>query len=262
MQNPKTAVVPFQFENHELRTIIDEQGEPWFVATDVCDVLGIQNTSQAIQVLDEDERSMFNIGRKIGEAHVINESGLYALILRTRDAMKKGTPQHAFRKWVTSEVLPAIRKTGKYEAPQELTITPAQQCALQAAINDKFPARKDKAYAWSRFNNHWKLGSYKQLPARLAEEALDYIAQMDGGSTDTSKELAALDFMARNRFILTIQNGRMALEEIPETAFVLNPEKFAEVVGDPNIFSKRLVPDVINASIKRLLADIPAPPIR
>lgn len=115
MTNISTAnsnVIPFDFKGRSVRAI-NIDGEPWFVAPDVCRVLDIANTTQAVQALDADERSMFNIGRQ-GKVNVINESGLYTLILRCRDAVKKGSDAHTFRKWVTSEVLPAIRKNGQY----------------------------------------------------------------------------------------------------------------------------------------------------
>lgn len=105
-----SAVIPFQFQSTTVRTITKD-GEPWFVAKDICDVLEIQNVTQALDSLEGDERSMFNIGRQ-GEANIISESGLYALIFKSRKPEAK-----TFRKWVTSEVLPAIRKTGKYASP-------------------------------------------------------------------------------------------------------------------------------------------------
>lgn len=85
-------------------------GEPWFVAKDVCDILGVKNTTQSMQQLEDFERAMFNIGRQ-GEANIISESGFYALVLRSRKPIAK-----PFRIWVTSEVLPSIRKTGSYTA--------------------------------------------------------------------------------------------------------------------------------------------------
>ncbi len=115
MSNNSTAVsnvIPFDFRGHVIRTI-SVGGEPWFVAADVCKVLSVANTTQAMQALDDDERSMFNIGRQ-GDAHIVNESGLYTLILRSRDAVTKGSKPHSFRKWVTAEVLPSIRKHGNY----------------------------------------------------------------------------------------------------------------------------------------------------
>ena len=170
-----TPVVPesFSFDNFTIRAI-NRDGEIWFVAADVCAVLDIKNTTQALAALDSDERSMFNIGRSSingggGEVNIINESGLYALILRSRKPEAK-----RFRKWVTSEVLPAIRKTGAYS----LTITKAQQGELATLIVERFPSGKDRPYAWSRFNNHFRLASYKDLPASKFEEACIYIKTM------------------------------------------------------------------------------------
>lgn len=110
----------FKFEGtREVRTVIKD-GEPWFVAKDICDILELTNPTVAIESLDNDERSKYFLGRQ-GEVNIINESGLYALVFKSRKPEAK-----AFRKWVTSEVLPAIRKTGQYSkqysAPQNPVI--------------------------------------------------------------------------------------------------------------------------------------------
>lgn len=103
------------FENREfgnVRVRMDEEGRPWFVAKDVCMALGIANHKDAISVLDDDEKSGVGISDPHGreqETLVISESGLYALILRSRKPLAK-----KFRRWVTDEVLPTIRKTGSY----------------------------------------------------------------------------------------------------------------------------------------------------
>lgn len=110
----KLSVLNFQ-ESHNVRIVIIND-EPWFVAQDVCQILELSNPTEALKSLDDDERSKFNLGRQ-GETNIINESGLTCLILRSRKAVTKGTVQHRFRKWVTSEVLPSIRKTGQYTAP-------------------------------------------------------------------------------------------------------------------------------------------------
>jgi prophage antirepressor-like protein len=99
----------FDYNGSQVRTV-EKDGEAWWVLSDVCVALGISNVSQAASRLDEDERSMFNIGRQ-GKVNVINESGLYNVILRSDKPQAK-----PFRKWVTSEVLPTIRKTGQYNA--------------------------------------------------------------------------------------------------------------------------------------------------
>lgn len=100
----------FNFQSNEIRVVKDDNGEPWFVAKDVCSVLEIRNATQAVGQLDEDERSMFCIGRQ-GNTNIINESGLYALVIRSNKPNAR-----KFRKWITSEVLPSIRKHGGYIA--------------------------------------------------------------------------------------------------------------------------------------------------
>ena len=94
----------------ELRTIMIEE-EPWFVAADVCKILDLSNPTVAVERLDEDERSKFNLGRQ-GQATIINEFGLYSLVIGSR---KKEAQQ--FKRWITHEVLPSIRKTGMYATP-------------------------------------------------------------------------------------------------------------------------------------------------
>ena len=106
-------VLPFSFKEKTIRTVLID-GEPWFVAVDVAVALGYRNAPDAARHLDDDEKGT-QIVRTPGGSQkvtVINESGLYALVLRSRkpDARK-------FAKWVTGEVLPSIRKTGSYMAP-------------------------------------------------------------------------------------------------------------------------------------------------
>ena len=105
-------IISFDFRGRSVRATSVE-GEPWFVAADVCKILGQSNTTKALYSLDDDERSNFKLGRQ-GAVNIISESGLYTLILRCDDAIRKGSDAHAFRKWVTAEVLPAIRKHGRY----------------------------------------------------------------------------------------------------------------------------------------------------
>ena len=99
----------FNYEERQIRTSVNEKGEMLFVARDVCDVLEIANTSQALSRIDDDEKDDIIINDAIGRQQKVcsvNESGLYSLIFTsTKQEAKK------FRKWVTSEVLPSIRKT-------------------------------------------------------------------------------------------------------------------------------------------------------
>ena len=113
-------LIPMQFENAAIR-VVDVDGEPWFVAVDICGALGHSNATMAVAALDDDERAKFNLGRQ-GDATIINESGLYTLILRSRDATTPGSVPHRIRKWVTAEVLPSIRKTGAYAIKPVVTL--------------------------------------------------------------------------------------------------------------------------------------------
>ncbi|AUG53495.1 hypothetical protein CSC3H3_12800 [Thalassospira marina] len=133
-------IIPFSFEGAEIRTVY-RNDDPWFVAMDVCKALGIGNPRKAIQVLDDDEKDDVTLSDAIGrqqETNIINESGLYILILRSRNALKPDTLQHRFRKWVTNEVLPAIRKTGAYPpAPPPSSTQNNDQQELIEALRDK-----------------------------------------------------------------------------------------------------------------------------
>ena len=105
----------WNYDNLEIRTI-EKDGEPWWVLSDVCKVLGLSNPSKVAQRLDEDERSNFELGRQ-GAAIIINESGLYSVILRSDKPKAK-----LFRRWVTHEGLPEIHRTGKYSAVKSESI--------------------------------------------------------------------------------------------------------------------------------------------
>lgn len=106
------AMKVFEYEHHEKFSVIDRDGEPWFVLNEVCAKLDIANPSDAASRLDDDEKDVLGITDTIGRVQkrvIINESGLYSVILTSRKPEAK-----RFKKWVTSEVLPSIRKTGGY----------------------------------------------------------------------------------------------------------------------------------------------------
>ncbi|EMB2809588.1 Bro-N domain-containing protein [Enterobacter hormaechei] len=136
------SVFSFQ-ESHPVRVVMVD-GNPWFVAKDICDALGLTNSRVSLDALDDDEKGVTSTYTPGGnqKVSIISESGLYTLILRCRDAVKQGTTAWRFRKWVTNEVLPAIRKTGGYAY-----VEPAPKCAaepldwrveheLRAIVND------------------------------------------------------------------------------------------------------------------------------
>lgn len=123
------------FENAEfgkVRTVMKD-GEPWFVASDVCESLELSNPTVSINRLDRDERAKFNLGRQ-GEANIVNEYGLYNLILGSRKPEAK-----KFKRWITHEVLPSIRKTGSYRVS-----TLEQQMAQGLLAAQKLLEEKDR----------------------------------------------------------------------------------------------------------------------
>lgn len=107
-----SEITIFDFKGAQVRTLVDENGDPWFVAKDVCDILGIVNNRDAISGLDEDEKNTVAINNGIpGNPNktIVSEAGLYSLVLRSRKPEAK-----EFKRWVTHEVLPSIRRHGMY----------------------------------------------------------------------------------------------------------------------------------------------------
>lgn len=163
-------LIPFSFEGAAVR-VNQIDGEPWFVAADVCAVLEHGNPRQVVSRLDDDEKGVQIVDTPGGpqEVTAINESGLYSLILTSRKPAAK-----RFKKWVTSEVLPSIRKTGSFGAPQlDLTNPDHLIGLLTTYANDK-----------------------RELLATVAEqapkvEAFDRIANADGmmNMTNAAKAL-------------------------------------------------------------------------
>ena len=118
----KNELQIFDFNGQDVR-ITDRNGNPWFIAKDVCDILGHSNSRKALLMLDDDEKADVTISytssngvQQRRSANIINESGLYHLVFRSRLESAK-----TFRKWVTSEVLPQIRKTGTYGKSRKLS---------------------------------------------------------------------------------------------------------------------------------------------
>ena len=127
----------------ELRTI-EKDGEIWFVAKDVCDALELTNPTMALGRLEDDERAKFNLGRQ-GNANIVNEYGLYSLVLASRKPEAK-----SFKRWVTHEVLPSIRKTGQYSnLPQDYL---SALKALVASGEAKQKAEQELAIAQPKAN--------------------------------------------------------------------------------------------------------------
>lgn len=139
-------LAPFAYQGRQIRVINDEQGMPWFVAADVCAVLALPDTHKAVGRLDDDEKATATVPTLGGTQSMttINESGLYSLILGSRKPEAR-----AFKRWVTHEVLPTIRRTGQYAVsgaqpgPQPPALPPSSPAILIRASNDR-----EAAQAW------------------------------------------------------------------------------------------------------------------
>ncbi len=152
------------FENHQFGEIrvIEQDGEPWFVAADVCRALGLEQITRAMDRLDDDEGGLVKVTHpqsptKTMDVNAVNEPGLYHLVLCSNKPEAK-----AFKRWITHEVIPAIRRTGSYTVPnmskelraifvldhrtveheqritaleENMVVDYGQQCALKAQVN-------------------------------------------------------------------------------------------------------------------------------
>ena len=165
----------FSFENAQLRTL-GTADAPLFVAIDVAKALGYSQPAKSVNDrVDPEDLIKSEIETKGGRQTVncVNESGLYALIFGSKLESAK-----RFKRWVTSEVLPAIRKTGRYEAQE--TITPAEQRAIQVAV----AARAKKTAAnyqtiYRAIKAHYQIARYDQLPRTQLEDCLDFIKEVE-----------------------------------------------------------------------------------
>lgn len=150
----QTQLSTFNFETHSIR-VIAINNEPWFLSVDICNVLNIANSRDAISKLDEDEYQTLNLKDTVGltdsianqvqSVGIVSESGMYTLILRCREAVKKGSVPHRFRKWVTAEVLLQIRKTGQYSQNNQ-QIAPLAEPKITMELTKK---------EWLRFASMW-----------------------------------------------------------------------------------------------------------
>lgn len=126
------ALKVFEYQGAQTRTHTDQRGITWWVAKDVCEILRLRNVSDALNRLDEDERCVIDstdtAGRP-GSLLAVNESGLYSLVIGSKKSEAK-----KFKKWITSEVLPSIRKTGSYTTNALAPADPLDQLKLTVKI--------------------------------------------------------------------------------------------------------------------------------
>lgn len=195
------------FENDafgKVRTL-NLNGEPWFVAVDVCSVLDLSNPTIAVSRLDEDERAKFNLGRQ-GDATIVNEPGLYTLVLGSRKPEAK-----AFKRWITHEVIPAIRKHGVYITDEKLKLFAEHPELLDALMK-------------SLYATHAEILRHRAERQTLLPKADYYDAFMDAdGCTNlrtTAKELNVPErwfarFLQQTGFLYRSPAGNLMPYAIP-----------------------------------------------
>jgi len=158
-ENSSDDISVIKFEAAKVR-IVKINGEPWFVAKDVCAALELSNSRMALQALDDDERNTVTLtyGIRGNPNHsAVSESGFYKLIARSRKAITPGTFAHRFSNWVFREVIPSIRKTGSYGVPF-------------AFLNDF--SRRMAAYQQEASKRGYKLQQCKGVKEALEQEEI------------------------------------------------------------------------------------------
>ena len=178
-QQDTAQVIPFDFRSAEVRAVVTEDGEPWFVLDDVAPALGYTRSRDAGRILDPDEKGA-HIVRTPGGAQkmtTLNESGVYHLCFKSRRPEAR-----AFRKWVTAEVLPAIRKTGRYEMPVEM-LTAGQKGHIVRSVKDVV-AKTGKHFqtVYHGINEAFGVATYKDIPAARYPELCRHlgVAPLEG----------------------------------------------------------------------------------
>ena len=194
------------YQSNEVRTV-EMGGEPWFVLKDVCNILGVVNDRNVAARLDEDEKGVCQMDTLGGTQNVtvVSESGLYHVILRS------DKPEAApFRKWVTSEVLPSIRKNGGYIAGQE-QLTPQELMAKALLVANKTLADRE-----ARISELTVQNNIMAPKAEYFDELVD--RNMLTSFRDTAKELgikpkAFVDWLLAKKFIYRDQKGKLMPRE-------------------------------------------------
>ena len=166
----------FSFENTDVRTLGTAE-VPLFVAIDVCNILGYKKPLEAIsRHVDEEDRIKAEIDTKGGKQTVncVNESGLYALIFGSKLPSAK-----RFKRWVTSEVLPAIRRTGRYEAPKPEYISVEHRWAIQKAVGRKARGQSvNYQTVYRALKDHFKVEKYTHILEADFDAAIDFIESL------------------------------------------------------------------------------------
>lgn len=218
----------FNYNGGEVRTV-QKDGEPWFVLKDVCDVLELTTTARVAERLDGDEVSLAHLTDSLGRTQpttIINESGLYNVILRSDKPEAK-----PFRKWVTSEVLPSIRKHGAYMTPETLEaaiLSPDYLLKVVTALKDE----TDKRKALEATN------SQLTVQNQIMQPKADYFDELVDRNTltnfrETAKELGVppkrlVQFLIDRKYLYRDKRGKLLPSENKNNGLFEVKETFNE----------------------------------
>lgn len=216
-----SKITRFTFEHNNVRTLGDPIS-PQFIASDLAVILGYQSTKDATRILDDDEKGVVEIETNGGKQKMttVTESGMYALVLKSRRPEAK-----AFRKWVTSEVLPSIRKTGSYTMPSD-TIDVTQQYLVRTAVS-RLAKNSSLAYqrVYHELYERFKVPRYQELKktdfANVMKflQASDLLEGMDEPVTPPPQDSGAVLSKEEMKLIQTAVYLRSYLFKPIEDAF-------------------------------------------
>jgi len=173
-----TTPAMFSFNGTQIHAFADDNGETWFSAVDICVVLGYSNDSEAIEKYCREKGIAKHGSHAEGENQCltyINEGNLYRLIINSHEE-----DAQAFEVKLTDEILPAIRKMGSCATPHDASaLSLAQQNALRQIVSQ----RSVNADIWIRFNDHFEIGSFIELPAERFVDAVSFLAALPTNDT-------------------------------------------------------------------------------
>lgn len=248
-----TNVIPFDFHSKTVRVVNTDPNHPLFVAYDVAKALGYKQSRQAISqhCKGDVKRVPLKTAGGLQSVIVINEANLYRLIFGS-----KLESAVAFQDWVFEEVLPTIRQTGKYEIPKVETLTPAQQRHIQNRVAQLVREQVGTTYKmiWAQIKNHFKVGSYKDIPAARYPDVCAYLKCqpiflsktedeqlfLDDLSAEHSAELKkALESQGIERLLVVIEKGRLALVKNIQGFSIVDAQGYRTVRRNMQMLNKQ-----------------------
>lgn len=243
-----TDLQVFSYQNAQVRTVIKD-GDPWFVAKDVCDVLKLGNTGMAVSKLDDEEKGCEKVDTLGGtqDMTVVSEAGLYTLIIRSN--MPEAKP---FRKWVTGEVLPSIRKHGVYATPQ----------TVEAMLNDPDTMIKTLTVLKEERAARIALQAENAILQPKAEHFDRVMSSKDSTSMEDAAKVLRFKWIGRNTLFsilrekgILMKNNRPYQEYIDRGYFRVIEREWTDTSETVHIYYKTMVEQKGLDFIRKLLMD-------